>query len=177
MNYIDLVLAIIILIAAVRGFLKGFVFEVVSFAAIILGIWGGIHFSHYVADFMTVNFNWHSEYLWLISFIITFILIVLIIHILGNLLKKIIDACDMGFINKLAGMVFGVLKTSFILSIVLILFDTIDLKVHILPETMKQESKVYEPLKTFARNIFPFIDFNQGILPKIKNEEKNIKQV
>ena len=177
MNYIDLVLAIIILIAAVRGFLKGFVFEIVSFAAIILGIWGGIHFSHYIADFTIVHFSWHSEYLWLISFIVTFILIVLIIHMLGNILKRIIDACAMGFINKLAGMVFGILKASFILSIVLIFFDTMDLKVHILPENMKQESKVYEPLRTFAGSVFPFIDFNHGILPKIKNKEKGVKQV
>ena len=177
MNYIDIVLAILILIAAVRGFLKGFVFEIVSLAAIILGIWGGIHFSYYTAEFITVHFGWHSEYLWLISFIITFILIVLIIHMLGNLLKKIIDACAMGFINKFAGMIFGILKAAFILSIVLIFFDALDVKIHILPETMKKESKVYEPLRTFASSIFPFVDFNQGLLPKIKNEEKGIKHV
>jgi len=177
MNYIDIVLAIIILIAAVRGFLKGFVFEIASLAAIILGIWGGIHFSHYISDFMTVHFSWHSEYLWLVSFIITFIFIVLIIHMLGNILKRILDACAMGFINKLAGMIFGILKTAFILSIVLIFFDTLDVKVHILPENMKKESKVYEPLRAFASSIFPFIDFNHGILPELKKDNKGIKQV
>jgi len=177
MNYIDLVLAILILIAAVRGFLKGFVFEIASLAAIILGIWGGIHFSHYTAEFVTLHFGWHSEYLWLVSFIIIFILIALIIHMLGNILKSILDACAMGFINKLAGMIFGILKAAFILSIVLILFDTVDVKAHILPETIKKESKVYEPLRTFAPGIFPFIDFNQGILPELKNKDKGIKHV
>ena len=177
MNYIDLFLAILILIAAVRGFLKGFVFEIASLAAIIFGIWGGIHFSHYIAEFMTINFGWHSEYLWLVSFIITFILIVLIIHMLGNILKRILDACAMGFINKFAGMIFGILKAAFILSIVLILFDTLDVKAHILPEKMKKESKVYEPLRTFAPCVFPFINFNQGILHELENEDKGIKHV
>jgi len=177
MNYIDLVLAILILIAAVRGFLKGFVFEIASLAAIILGIWGGIHFSHYTAEFMNLHFGWHSEYLWLISFIITFIIIVLIIHLLGNILKKIIDACAMGFINKFAGMIFGILKAAFILSIILILFDILDVKAHILPETIKKESKVYEPLRTFAPGVFPFINFNHGVLPELKNDNKGIKHV
>jgi len=177
MNYIDIVLAILILIAAVRGFLKGFVFEIASLAAIILGIWGGIHFSHYTAEFMTVHFSWHSEYLWLVSFIIIFIFIVLIIHMLGNILKRILDACAMGFINKLAGMIFGILKAAFILSIVLIFFDALDVKAHILPETMKKESKVYEPLRSFVKNNFSFIDFNQGILPELKNDNKGIKHV
>jgi len=177
MNYIDIVLAILILIAAVRGFLKGFVFEIASLAAIILGIWVGINFSHYASELMTVHFGWHSEYLWLISFIIIFILIVLIIHLLGNILKRILDACAMGFINKLAGMIFAILKAAFILSLVIIIFDTLDVKTHILPEIMKKESKVYEPLRTFAPGIFPFINFNHGILPELKNDDKGIKHV
>ncbi len=45
MNYIDIILGLLLLVAAVRGFMKGFIYEVASLAALILGVWGGIHFS------------------------------------------------------------------------------------------------------------------------------------
>ena len=40
MNYIDIIIIALIALAMVRGFMNGFVKEVASLAALILGIWG-----------------------------------------------------------------------------------------------------------------------------------------
>ena len=157
MNYIDLVLGILLLIAAIQGFRKGFIIELASLAALILGIWGGIKFSDFTADFITKHTGYHSQHLSTIAFIVTFIAIVILIHILAKMLDTVVKAVFLGFLNRLAGIIFGVLKFAVILSVLLLLFDDIDENVHILPAKQKEESKIYTPMKQVVPTLFPFI--------------------
>jgi len=157
MNYIDLVLGVILIIAAIQGFRKGFIVELASLAALILGIWGAIKFSDWTAGFITKNTGFHSEHLSVIAFVITFIAIVIVIHILGKVLDNAVKAVALGFLNRLAGIIFGVLKTAVILSIFLLLFESVDENVRILPEKQKAESKIYSPMKQLVPTLFPFI--------------------
>ena len=159
MNYIDIILAILLVLAAISGFRNGLITEVVSLAALVLGIWGAIEFSYVTSDFLVENFNIQSDHLGIISFIITFIVIIILVHIVGNVINKMVETMMMGFINKLAGLVFGVLKAALILSIILLVFDFIDEDVKILSEKAKSESRMFEPIRNFAPSILPFIDF------------------
>uniref|UniRef100_UPI003217EC3D CvpA family protein n=1 Tax=uncultured Draconibacterium sp. TaxID=1573823 RepID=UPI003217EC3D len=158
MNYIDLILGILLILAAINGFRKGLISEVASLAALILGIWGAIKFSYITTDFLIDNFDLQTEYMNLISFAITFVVIVILVHIVGNTVQKLAETVMLGFVNKLAGLVFGILKSALILSIILVLFDKIDQDVHILNENTKENSRMYEPIRSFAPTIFPFID-------------------
>ena len=157
MNYIDIVLGIFLFIAAVQGFRKGFIIEFASLAALILGIWGGIKFSDFTARLITKYTGYHSDYLTIIAFFITFILIVILIHMMGKMLDSVVKAAMLGFLNRLAGVIFGVLKIALILSILLLLFDEVDQNVHILPTKQKEESKIYEPMKQVVPTLLPFI--------------------
>lgn len=175
MNYIDLVLGIILIIAAIQGFRKGFIVELASLAALVLGIWGAIKFSDWTADFITDTTNYHSDHLSTIAFVVTFIAIVIIIHILGKVLDNAVKAVALGFLNRLAGIIFGVLKAAVILSIFLLIFDGIDENVHLLPSGQKSESKVYAPMKQLVPTLFPFIKLEFNNLWK-KPEEKPADQ-
>jgi membrane protein required for colicin V production len=157
MNYIDLVLGIILIVAAIQGFRKGFIVELASLAALILGIWGAIKFSDWTAGFITRTTKFHSDHLSTIAFLLTFITIVILIHLLGKVLDNTVKAIALGFLNRLAGIIFGVLKTAVILSIFLLLFDSIDENVHILPVNQKADSKMYSPMKQVVPTLFPFI--------------------
>lgn len=158
MNYIDIILGILLVLAAISGFSKGLIAEVASLAALILGIWGAIQFSYVTSDFLVEYFNLSTDYLNLISFVVTFVVIVILVHIVGNVVNKMVETVMLGFVNKLAGLVFGVLKSALILSIILVLFNKIDEDVHILPESAKENSRMYEPIRSFAPSIFPFIE-------------------
>jgi membrane protein required for colicin V production len=70
-----------------------------------------------------------------------------------------VETVMLGFVNKLAGLVFGIVRAALVLSIVLIVFDEIDEDVHILSADAKEESRMYEPIRNLAPTIFPFIDF------------------
>ena len=172
MNYIDIILALLLLFSAIGGFKKGLIVELASLAALILGIWGAIEFSYVTSDFLIENFNWETQHMNIISFVVTFVVIVILVHIVGNVVNKLVETVMLGFVNKLAGLVFAVLKSALILSIILVVFDKIDEDIEILSSKAKSESRMYEPIRRFAPTIFPFLDFwdDHNESEKVSNE-------
>jgi membrane protein required for colicin V production len=157
MNYIDIILGLILLFAAISGFRKGFISELASLAALILGIWGAIEFSYITTDLIEKHFNPGNDYLNIISFVVTFIVIVILVHLVGSSVNKLIELAMLGFLNKAAGFVFGIIRSALILSIILLVFDRIDQDVEIISQKTKTESRLYEPIRNLAPSIFPFI--------------------
>lgn len=159
MNYIDIVLGILLILAAFSGFRKGLIVELASLAALVLGIWGAIKFSDITSELLVEHLDWKWDHLNTVSFIITFIVIVILVNIVAKTVTKLVETVMLGFVNKLAGLVFGFLRGAIILSVVLVVFDKINEDVKILYDSTKSESRIYESLKDFAPSIFPFIDF------------------
>jgi len=158
MNYIDIIIIILIILSAIGGFKNGLVTELASLAALILGIWGAIHFSDITTGLLIKYFDLKSDHIKIISFGVTFIVIVILVHIVGNVVSNMIDSGILGVTNKLGGMVFGVLRSILFLSIVIMVFDRINNDVEILPEDVKNKSRMYEPIRNVAPSTFPFID-------------------
>jgi len=115
MNFIDIIILIPILWGAYKGFTKGFISELSTLVALFLGIWGAIHFASFIANFLIDSFNMSNKYVPIISFAITFILIVIAVHFIAKLLTKLIKAVSLNLINKLAGAAFGILKYQMLL--------------------------------------------------------------
>ena len=157
MNYIDIILGILLLLAAINGFRKGFVVEAASFAALILGIWGAIRFSYIASDVMIKQFNFTSRHLGVISFLVTLIIIAILVHLVGKVADNFVKAAQLGFVNRLAGLVFGFIKSALILSVVLMAFDAIDENFKVVSKEAKEKSRVYEPMKMLAPKVFPFV--------------------
>ena len=91
MNYVDLLFIIIFLWSAYKGFTKGFVIAIASLLALIIGIFGAIKFSGFTAGLLSGKFNVNFEYLDLVAFAITFILIVIAVHFFARLLDKLVE--------------------------------------------------------------------------------------
>ncbi len=174
MNYIDLILLIFLLWSAYRGFRNGLIIEVASLAALILGIFGAIKFSYMTSDFLVEKFDMTTQYLPLISFAITFVIIVIVVHLLAKAIDKLVKAIALGFINRLLGILFGVIKTAFILSIILVILNTIDRKTHFLPDDKIEESFLYKPVSNFAPMIFHDLNFDsiRGLRERKETEDE-----
>ncbi|HPJ78214.1 MAG TPA: CvpA family protein [Prolixibacteraceae bacterium] len=159
MNYLDIVLAILLLLSAINGFVKGFVEELAGLAGLILGIWAALRFSDRVAQFLFDQFHWTFDHLDIIAFVITFILVIILVSLIGSWVNKMVKAVALGFLNRLAGLAFGVIKGALILSIFLVIFHKFDQDVHIINQNVKASSRLFNPLKNFAPGVFPFLDF------------------
>lgn len=157
MNWIDATIVIILILSAVMGFINGLIKEVASLAALILGIWGAIKFSAFTAGKLYDYFDMTNRYVGIIAFIVTFIAIVILIHFIGLLADKLVNAVSLGFVNRLLGIIFGLLKSVLIMSVVFVILSAIDVRRPILPKDKIEESMFFNPISDIAPAIFPII--------------------
>lgn len=157
MNWIDFVIIVLLVFGLVRGFTDGLIKELASLLALILGIWGAIKFSTFTAGKLYDYFDMTGRYVGIIAFLITFIIIVIIIHFIGILADKFIDTLSLGFLNRLLGMVFGIFKTALILSVIFVVLNAIHAKRPFLPVDTIERSKFYNPIADIAPALFPVI--------------------
>jgi membrane protein required for colicin V production len=177
MNYIDAIIIIILGFSLIRGFINGFVKEAASLAALILGIYGAIKFSSFTAAKLYDYFDMSGKYVGIISFVITFAIIVIIIHFIGVILDKVVEAASLGFINRLVGIIFGFLKSVLIMSVVFVVLNAIEARRPFLPKDKIEQSMFYNPISDIAPAIFPIIGeggFNQSF-ERFKKKSEEIK--
>jgi len=177
MNILDILLAIPLLWAVYKGFTKGLIVEVATLLALVLGIYGALHFSDLTADFIRNNLDYDSKYMGYISFVATFLLIVIGINLLGKLVDKMVEAVALGLVNRLLGIVFSLAKTVLILGILVNLVDRVDQNFGFISEEKKEKSFLYEPLNSTAEWIYDFFDFDFSRAGKqLKELEEKAKE-
>ena len=157
MNWIDLGIVVILILSLVMGFINGLVKEVASLAALILGIWGAIKFSTFTAGKLYDLFDMTGQYVGIIAFLITFGIIVVLIHFIGILADKVVNAVSLGFVNRLLGIAFGLIKSVLLMSVFFVILNAIDVRRPFLPKERIEESMFYNPISDIAPAIFPII--------------------
>ncbi len=173
-NWIDVIIIILLLWSVIKGFRKGFIIELASLLALMLGIFGAIKFADLTAAYLSENVNLPEDYTPLIAFALTFIVIVVAVHFLARLVQTLVKMVALNFINRLAGAIFSGLKTALILSFILFFVESIDQNVKVIPRSQKQNSLFYYPLSSVAFDFLPKIT-NSTYFDYLKNEFYELK--
>ncbi len=175
MNYIDIVLAIILVYGLVKGFMKGFVIEITSLLSLILGVYGAIHFSYFIGDWLKMKVSWSGNTIQVASFALTFLVILFVISMIGKLVTKMMNVVALGLLNKIAGAVFGLAKVGLIVSVIINMFAKLNDTITFVNKDTLESSILYTPVKDFAPTIFPSImDTVEKLKDKIPDENKII---
>ena len=135
---LDILLLVPLLWAVFKGFKNGFIKEVFSLLALILGIFITYKFSYFVEEKLDGMFA--ARY---IAFVITFFAVLIGVHFTGVLVEKAIKLVIPGFIDRVLGICFGVAKWLFICSILLLMLKAIDVKQKILTPKLTETSIFY----------------------------------
>ena len=173
MNVLDIVLAALILFGFVRGLMKGFFVEIASVIALIAGVYGAIHFSNFAATFIDENSQWDVKTVNIVAFAVTFLIIVLVIALAGKALTKLADFAALGILNKLLGAIFGSLKIAVILSVILLVFDSLNRAIPFTDANTIEESMLYEPVKSLVPLLFPVVLEKKKEFEAIKKNEES----
>ena len=155
MEILDIILAVVLIFGFVKGLMNGLFVELASILALVLGIYGAIHFSFYVAEFLESKTEWNEKTINIIAFAITFVIIILAIALAGKAFTKLADFASLGALNKILGGVFGALKLGLILSVLLIVFEKINEKLSFVENEKLEQSILYTPVKSIAPILFP----------------------
>lgn len=172
MNILDIIFAIPLLWALYRGFRKGLIYMIASLTALVLGVLGAIRFHQQTGALLNSWFKINPEHLNLVAFAVSFIIIVLIVHAAAFMVDRLIKAVALSFVNRAAGMVFGVFVTAFVISIILMPLDAANRKTEFIGPDTVEGSLLYRPLTKLAPTVLPYLKREEfrNLLP-VKEEE------
>ncbi len=158
MNWFDVTTGILLLIALVKGYRKGFVLQLVGLASIILAaIFGGK-----LADIILPEINRlidiSPNIARMLSFVLAFGLIATVISLVGRLVQKFINVVFLSFFNRLLGGVVAAGTMMLALSIILSLVLMIDKSEALITNEVREESFFFKRVEAVVPAIVPYLN-------------------
>ncbi len=157
MSFLDIIIGVLLIWGLYKGLKNGLFVEIASLVALIAGLYGAIHFSYVTGEYLSERVNWSETYVKVAAFLFTFFIIVVLIQFAGKFLTKIADFAMLGLLNKIAGGIFGALKTAIIIGALLIFFERLTESFDFVGEETKKSSIFYEPIKEIGALVFSFV--------------------
>lgn len=158
MNTLDLCILAFLCIGSFLGWRKGLVMELFTFGSLIAGVYFAFHSSDAVARYFLAD-KYDGALVPFLSFLIVFILVVILVRFLGKLFEKFVAFVWLSIFNKILGALVGILKWGLFAGCALLLLGPIDPKNKVVPVQTKESSVLY-PL---------VMDYTTTIVPGIKN--------
>ncbi len=150
MNWLDYLMLVPVVWLMVLGFTKGFAREITSFIALYLAIYIGFKGMYALTHWLTVQFDLTTPWLPFICFLLLFLGVILLLLFSGKVLDKLFRAVALGWLNKLAGALFGALKGLMLISVLLWLIN----QVNLIDPNDKQASVFFPLVDTFSAGLF-----------------------
>lgn len=150
MTGIDVFLIVILIISAIKGYVKGFIVEIFSFIAFFLGLYVAVSFTSPIA----LKFFAKSHYFEVISigiFVGLFIGLILLIELIAKGIKKAVNLTFLGIFDHFLGSIFGVAKWALIISVFIWTIQSIGLTI---PDRFTDNSFMYPVIAMIAPTSF-----------------------
>lgn len=158
MNWFDLVVLILMLIALVNGYRKGLIQQLVGLAIIILSAIFGGKLAAYILPELNRFLDLSPNLARVLSFLLAFAAIAIVISLIGNLIQKFVNIILLSFVNRLLGSFIAVGTLMFILSIILNLVLMLDKKENLISKEIKNESFFFERVEAVVPAVVPYLD-------------------
>jgi len=180
-NYFDVVIAAIVLLLAIKGFMHGFIKEIFGLVGLIGGVYFASRLAETAADLIDKNF-FHLDniaLLKLIGFLAILIIVWLGATILGSIFSKLTNASGLGFLNRLFGFIVGGGKYFLIFALIVTALSNISLLKDNL-EKHVQSSILYPYLKSagsYLINLDPSkLGLTEGSASDVVKDVINLKE-
>jgi len=152
---IDIIILLCLGWGIYKGFRKGFIIQSFVILALTLAIWGGLAFSGMLEPFLKKYLHINELACSVVSFIVVFLLIIILVYTSGYLVSKVADAMALGMINRLSGAAFGLLANALVLSVLILLFNRVNDKKQFIETETLEKTYLYQPIGKVAPAIFP----------------------
>jgi len=157
MAVLDIILLLCFVPAIVGGITKGFVKQLVDLASILLGAWAAFRFSTPACDWLKGQLTMDPKLLYVICFVIIIVASVLLLNLIGQAMCKVIKIASLGWLNRLAGLALGILKTAILLGLIIMAFEYFNGQWDFVDEEKLENAVVYDSLRSFIQAVFPHL--------------------
>ena len=132
---IDIIFAVLLLLGIWKGYQRGLILGIFSLVAIIVGIAAAMKLSAVVAGYIGKAVKVSEEWLPLISFIVVFIIVLLLIRLGAKAIERTFEVAMLGWVNKIGGVLLYAVIYTLVFSVLLFYAE----KMHLLqPETIEK---------------------------------------
>ncbi|MBP5360218.1 MAG: CvpA family protein [Bacteroidaceae bacterium] len=182
MSSVDIIIVIVLLWGAWRGWRCGFIKEVFSTVGIVVGLVLAASFYSVLGEHFAPALGSGSKASFaacVLAFILIWVVVPIVFGLVANVLTRTVKALHAGPLNSLLGLVVGVVKYFVLLSVV---FSAMSY-VGILSQEKRQESALYPYITVVGNAIYEHRDIvtESGLLKddtvfvKVKSQESRAK--
>jgi membrane protein required for colicin V production len=101
---LDIIVAVILILAVIKGYRQGLIVALFSFIALIIGIAAALKLSVVVAGYIGKAVNVSDKWLPTISFVIVFLIVVLLVRLGAKFIQKTVELAMLGWVNRVGGI-------------------------------------------------------------------------
>lgn len=158
MNWFDILIAILLLVAFVNGYRKGLIMQLVGLVTIVLAAIFGGKLATTILPELNRMINLAPDVAKVISYVLAFGLIAVGISLIGRFLERFIDVVFLSFINRLTGAVVAVGTMMVFLSVLLNLVLMLDKTEVAIKREVKEESFFFPRVEAVVPAIVPYLN-------------------
>lgn len=104
----------------IKGAFRGFVKEALSFGALIVTVWVGFRHSDTIGVLLGRTTGLNKEVAQVLAVVLVWLVISIIFSIIQRIMERVIEFTSLGSINRILGILTGLLKTTIVIYIVLV---------------------------------------------------------
>ena len=170
MIWLDIIFLVPLLWGAYSGFKKGLIAQVLGLSSLFAGVWLGVNYQEMVSPFLIEKVQ--EKYLSISCFIVLFFSVIILGAITTKIMEKFANFIQLKLINKLVGLILGVLKISSFLVIAVSIIQTWDSQSIMIDQSTKENSLFYPVFNNIGNSILPNLNHNNLLdyIPNIKKE-------
>jgi membrane protein required for colicin V production len=157
MNTLDIIILICFLPGIIRGLSKGFLEQAVSLVGMVLSVWCAFKLRGLVCEAIAPHLEMSETLLNVVAFALILIGVSVLALLLAKLFTKLVELMMLGWVNRLLGALTSCLVTLVVLGVVIVLFDTVNVKFGLVNSPLLSESVLYEGIKNLANLAFPYM--------------------
>lgn len=157
MNILDIIILICFVPALVQGLRKGFIAQVIAIVSILAGVYLSFRFSTAVSMWLSQYIQGSEQVLKIVAFALILIGVAAALTVVGKLIEGLFKIVMLGWLNKLLGAVFSLLKCALITGLLIMVFNSINNTFSLVAEEELAKSVLYPPLKDIAYTVFPYL--------------------
>ena len=170
MIWLDIVFLVPLLWGAYSGFKKGLIAQVIGLTSLFAGVWLGVNYQEMVSPYLIEKVQ--ERYLSISCFIVLFFSVIILGAITTKIMEKFANFIQLKLINKLVGLILGVLKISSFLVIAVSIIQTWDSQSIMIDQSTKENSLFFPVFNNIGNSILPNLNHNNLLdhIPNIKKE-------
>ena len=149
----DIVVVLLLIIMAFRGFSKGLVMQLAGLVALAAGILAAYFFWEKAYWMLQQWIETNHYVLKTVAVVVTTLLVAAVIFLAGKLLSKMIQITPLGLVDSLLGMIFGVGQMVLLLSFVIFALLYINPEISFLQDEYLSQSYLLPYIKPVAPTI------------------------